>query len=418
VPVSLSVLIAARDEEGTIAGSVAQARASFPEATVVVADDGSCDATAARAREAGALVVSGPRLGKGEALNAAERAAAPGPLLLCDADVQGDLRPLVEAGHDLAIAAFAQHEGGGFGIAKGAAGRLLELRTGRRLREPLSGQRFLSERARAACFPLARGFGCELRMTIDALRAGLDVGEVELPLRHRATGRDVAGFAHRGRQLAEAALAAGPLARNFRGNRLPLVGAAVALGGVGAPRRIGLAVAAIAAVGLVDDLFAGPERGFRDHLRSGRTTGVLKLAAIPAIGALATRSLSGGLVVALSANALNQLDTAPGRALKAFLLGHLLLHRGTTGRFAEVSVVLLPYDLDERVMLGDAGSNALGAVLGLESVARHTSWARWTAVGILAGLNLLGERTSLGALIERAPVLRQVDSLGRWEWRA
>ena len=84
----------------------------------MVGDDGSRDRTAERARAAGAMVVTGPRLGKGEALTAAERVAPPGPLLLCDADLHGDLRPLVESGCDLAVAAFARSEGGGFGIAK------------------------------------------------------------------------------------------------------------------------------------------------------------------------------------------------------------------------------------------------------------------------------------------------------------
>jgi hypothetical protein len=64
-------------------------------------------------------------------------------------------------------------------------------------------------------------------------------------------------------------------------------------------------------------------------------------------------------------------------------------------------------------MLGDAGSNALGAVVGLELVARLTERGRWTAVGILAGLNLLGERVSLGRAIERAPILAAIDRAGR-----
>jgi len=412
-----SILIAARDEEDVIARAVAQARRTFPEATIVVADDGSRDATARRARDAGALVVSVPRLGKGEALNAAERAAPPGSLLLCDADVEGDLAPLAQASRDLAIGVFRVRVGGGFGVAKAAARHLLERRTARTFREPLSGQRYLSERALAACFPLASGFGCEVRMTIDAVQRGLDVGEIELELRHRRTGRDLAGFSHRGRQLVEAVLAAGPLAPNFRGNRIPVVGATVALGGLGAPRRIRYAVAGIALIGLIDDLFAGPERGWRGHLRSVNTTGVLKLVAIPIIGAVATRSAAKGLVVGLAANALNQLDTRPGRALKVFLLTSLLSPRAGCAGYRYVSVVLLPYDLRERVMLGDAGSNALGAVLGFQSVARQTSVGRWTVMGLLAGLNVLGERTSLGALIERLPGVREVDRLGRREYR-
>ena len=95
---------------------------------------------------------------------------------------------------------------------------------GLQTREPLSGQRSLSPAARAACFPVAAGFGCEVRMTIDAARRGLEVREVELPLRHRATGRDVRGFVHRARQLRDVLYACGPLGVNFRGLRLPLVG--------------------------------------------------------------------------------------------------------------------------------------------------------------------------------------------------
>ena len=64
-------------------------------------------------------------------------------------------------------------------------------------------------------------------------------------------------------------------------------------------------------------------------------------------------------------------------------------------------------------MLGDAGSNALGAMLGLSSVNRFTGRGRWVAIGALAGLTVLGERRSLGALIERTPGLRELDALGR-----
>jgi hypothetical protein len=410
---ALAILVAARDEEGRIGPLVQRLRAAFPGAPVVVGDDGSHDRTGAEAAAVGALVVRCPRLGKGEALNAAERAAPPGRLLLCDADLEGDVRPLAQAGLDLAVAAFADRVGGGFGVAKGAARELIRRRSGFCAREPLSGQRYLSERARAACFPLARGFGCELRMTIDAVRAGLAVGEVELPLRHRPTGRDRAGFSHRGRQLLDAVAAAGPLAVNHRGNRLPLAGSLVATSGRGEPLATRGAVAAVTLVGLADDLWSGAERGFHAHVQAGRTTGVVKLLAIPAIGLAATGCASGGLLVGLCANALNQVDTKPGRALKWYLATALLL-RGTPARsYARVAILLLPYDLRERVMLGDAGSNALGAVVGLSLVARLTSRGRWTAVGILAGLNVLGERVSLGRLIERAPVLAELDRIGR-----
>ncbi|HXY17193.1 MAG TPA: hypothetical protein VEH79_03360, partial [Gaiellaceae bacterium] len=325
--------------------------------------------------------------------------------LLCDADLRGDLSPLARGGADVAIAAFARRGGGGFGVAKRIARHLVARRSGYVAREPLSGQRYLSRAARAACFPLAAGFGVEAAMTIDAVRAGLAVTELELPLEHRATGRDLGGFAHRGRQLLDVLLACGPQGRNFRGLRLPLVGLAV---GAAVP-----AVVPVAVIGAIDDRWSGPERGFGDHLRAGSTTGVLKLVGIPLWGLLETGSVSGALLVALSANTLNQLDTRPGRALKAFLAASAVVGRRPRRAFA-LAVLVAPYDLREMVMLGDAGANALGAVLGLNSVARFTGWRRWGAIGALSALTVLGERRSLGRLIETTPVLREVDALGRY----
>jgi hypothetical protein len=397
----VAVLVAARDEVERIGATVGRLREQFPDAEVVVADDGSCDGTAEAAEEAGATVLRLPARGKGQALTLAEREAAPGTLLVCDADLHGDLRPLLELGAELAIAAFTERQGGGFGIAKHTARALIRARSGFVAVEPLSGQRVFFERARAACFPLAAGFGCEVGASVDAARAGLPVAEVELPLRHRATGRDAAGFLHRGRQLLDALLACGPQATNHRGLRLPIVGWLL-----GARREP--AVALVAALGLADDLWSGPERGFRAHLRAGFTTGMLKLVGIPLVGLLATRRVSGALLVGLAANFLNQLDTRPGRALKAYLAVAVLV-RAPLG----VAVLLCPYDLRERTMLGDCGSNALGAMLGLSSVSRLTDRGRWLAIGALAGLTLLGERRSLGELVERTPGLSHVDALGR-----
>ena len=169
---------------------------------------------------------------------------------------------------------------------------------------------------------------------------------------------------------------------NYRGRRLPLVGWVVA---VHEPL--------VAAIGFADDLWSGPERGFRRHLSAGRTTGVLKLLAIPAYALARTRSLSGALLVGLAANALNQLDTCPGRALKAYIATALAVDAPLG-----IAVLLLPYDLREMTMLGDAGANALGALLGLNSVDRLTGRGRWIAIGGLAGLTVLGEHLSLGAV--------------------
>ena len=135
---------------------------------------------------------------------------------------------------------------------------------------------------------------------------------------------------------------------------------------------------------------------------------MLKLIGIPAYALLRTRSWSGALLVSLAANALNQLDTRPGRALKTYVLAAIVLDAPLA-----LAVLLLPYDLREMSILGDAGANGLGALLGLKSVNRFTGRGRWAAIGALAGLTFLGERTSLGALIERTPGLAQLDRLGR-----
>ena len=139
--------------------------------------------------------------------------------------------------------------------------------------------------------------------------------------------------------------------------------------------------------------------------------------AIPAVGVAATGSLSGGALVGLSANAANLLDTRPCRSLKAVLLAWLLLR--ATGRarhaspYAAAAVMLAPYDLREMAMLGDGGSNALGAALGIEAASRLRGGSRLALVAALAGLTVAGELVSLGKAIERTPVLRGIDRAGR-----
>ena len=184
-------------------------------------------------------------------------------------------------------------------------------------------------------------------MTVDAVRAGLTVEEVELDLAHRATGRDARGFLHRGRQLADVVLACGPTAVNHRGLRLPLAGWAVAV--------VEPTAAPVGLVGLADDLWSGPERGFRAHLRAGTTTGVLKLAAIPLYGLVRPRRVSG----AARRSSRRTLSTSSTRNLggpQGVLLASAVL--GFRPRKAVATVLLAPYDLREMAMLGDSGANA------------------------------------------------------------
>ncbi len=134
--------------------------------------------------------------------------------LLCDGDLgpsAGQLGPLAEAvaaGEcELAVAEFARRVGGGFGIALGFAGWAIRRRCGLRARAPISGQRALDRATLERVLPLAHGFGMEVGMTIDAVRGGARVAEIELALSHRATGRTAGGFLHRARQLVDFARA-------------------------------------------------------------------------------------------------------------------------------------------------------------------------------------------------------------------
>lgn len=210
------VIVAALNEADRIEQTVAALNAAFPGASVVVADDGSSDQTGALAKAAGAQVVGGPEhLGKGGAATlAAERVLADGPpspdavVLLADADLArsaAKLAPLadaVAAGEaDLAVAMFASRVGGGFGLALGFAHWAIERRSGLDTEAPISGQRALSYEALRAVTPFHAAFGMEIGMTVDAVRAGLTVKEIELDLAHRATGKSFKGFVHRGRQL-------------------------------------------------------------------------------------------------------------------------------------------------------------------------------------------------------------------------
>ena len=300
----LTVLVAARNEPERIAGTIAALHRDFPAAEILVVDGASDDGTAERAEEAGAVVIRFYRRGKGEAPSAGE-AASPGPLLLVDADVQGDLRPLAEGDADLAVAAFTRRVGGGFGLAKRVGRALIRLRTGRTPRSP-SRANAMSRAGRAAVFPLAPGFGCEVRMTIDALRAGLAF-RVRSSTRPPRDGEGsvrlstVAGSSStrpRGRPARPQPPGPPASARGLGGGPR----------GLGAPRRTALAVAGITAIGLADDLWKA-ERGWRAHLGSAWTTGVLEAGWHPGAGAAASGSVAGGLTVGLAANALNQLDT-------------------------------------------------------------------------------------------------------------
>lgn len=219
------IIIAAYNEAERIGSTLDALAQAFPGGRVLIADDGSTDATASIAAARGAQVVGLARMrGKGEAATLAAQEALgharaahaerEAVFVLCDGDL-GDsarrlpaLADLVARGEaELAVAAFSRRVGGGFGFALGFARWAIRRGCGLETRAPISGQRALSTAALADVLPFAHGFGMEVGMTIDAVRRGHRVVELELELEHRATGRTFAGFRHRARQLADFARA-------------------------------------------------------------------------------------------------------------------------------------------------------------------------------------------------------------------
>ncbi len=231
--------------------------------------------------------------------------------------------------------------------------------------------------------------------------------------------------------------------KNHRGEPVTLLqgpavtlaaGAAALAPGVPARLRAASALAALGAgaLGGYDDL-AGSDgrRGLRGHLgaltRGEVTTGAVKVVGIGglglAAGALARRNpadaVLAGVVVAGTANLVNLLDLRPGRAVKAALL---LGVPEFAGRGPSVAVAAVPVgaalalageDLAERSMLGDAGANALGAILGLAAAARASRAELAVRCLALVGLTLASEKVSFTKVIEATPPLRALDRLGR-----
>jgi len=270
---------------------------------------------------------------------------------------------------------------------------------------------------------------------------------------------------------------AGLVAPNYCGDRVPAaggVGVALAVLGCGpillaagaagtagagaAPAATALfALATMGFLGLLDDVAGGGPRGFGGHFGALFTrarvgtrvgTGVLR-AAWGGATALACALVAhrnpldialAALAAALAFNLVNLLDTRPGRAGKGYLaavavlvlarLARLLylagphsvaaLPAGATAAGPLVGVLgasallpFLPADLAGRAMLGNAGSGALGAALGVALAWTAGRALLAFAVVAMAALHVFGERRSLGALIERTPVLRWIDGLGR-----
>ena len=226
---------------------------------------------------------------------------------------------------------------------------------------------------------------------------------------------------------------------NHRGVSIPTAGGLAMIAGVlaveGVRRLVDdradvpalLAVLGFGLLGFLDDaLGSGADgRGFKGHLRAmaqGRlTTGGLKLVGGLTLAVVFADHVVDVLLIASAANLGNLFDRAPGRTLKVSLVcgAALLVASGAPDELAGVAaalgaaIALLPADLGEKLMLGDTGANAVGAVLGLGVVLVAPLSTRVVVLVVLVAFNLVSEVISFSRVIDAAPPLRTIDRLGR-----
>jgi glucosyl-3-phosphoglycerate synthase len=207
----ISVLIPAYNEAQRISATIRAVRDLAGVDQIVVVDDGSTDDTAAVAEAAGAdIVLRQANQGKGAALQAAYQIAGGDTLLLLDADLEATaveagklLAPVLEGTADMTIANFvgASGRGGGMGLVVRLARWGIATLAGRRMQTPLSGQRCVRREVIACVDGFAAGWGAEVALTVNALRLGYRVVEIDTAMSHRVTGRDLGGVLHRAKQF-------------------------------------------------------------------------------------------------------------------------------------------------------------------------------------------------------------------------
>ncbi|WP_432664802.1 glycosyltransferase family 2 protein [Wukongibacter baidiensis] len=212
MPIEISALVPVYNEEDRIEKTIETIKNSRYIREVIVVDDGSQDSTAVKASNAGAKVIKlDKNMGKGYALKyGLDRMIDENEIIIfLDGDLDAShndidrlIEPVIQGDCDVSIAKFLQSKKkGGFGLVKLLAKKGIEFYTRQNIDSGLSGQRAFRTEVLRNFKKMPSRYGVEVGMTIDILKSGYSIKEIEVSMGHRETGRDLNGFIHRGKQF-------------------------------------------------------------------------------------------------------------------------------------------------------------------------------------------------------------------------
>lgn len=206
----VSVIVPAYNEAIRITDTVSTILSIPTVDELIVVNDASTDETAALAEAAGAKVYTlHHNMGKGGALNKGLQLASGDVIALLDGDLGSSachaaalITPVFNGEVDMTIAKFPRAKRkGGFGFVLKLARGGIKHFTGLEMQAPLSGQRVMTRKVVEYIGEFASGYGVEVGLTIDVAHGGFRIQEIEVPMTHAETGRDLKGFLHRGKQF-------------------------------------------------------------------------------------------------------------------------------------------------------------------------------------------------------------------------
>ncbi|AOT68138.1 glycosyltransferase family 2 protein [Geosporobacter ferrireducens] len=208
----ITVILPAYNEEDRVSATIAGLHKSNYVNRILVIDDGSKDQTSKAAETAGAEVYRMPvNAGKGYAMQQGVMKTVHDSdiIVFLDADIGESaseidklIEPIFLGRADVTIARFpAAKKKGGFGLVKNLAKYGVQFYTGKTITTSLSGQRAFNAEVLKSFGNIPVDYGVEVGMTIDLLRMGYQIQEVDVNMTHRETGRDLKGFIHRGKQF-------------------------------------------------------------------------------------------------------------------------------------------------------------------------------------------------------------------------